>query len=84
MDIVSKDPRTVVLMLDSPEPLVQARACEALLKYMQQCKTDVGLQTHTHTHTHTHTSINQEYITVSFYKLLKPVDLLTSVLTSYM
>ena len=54
VDIVSKDPRTVVLMLDSPEPLVQAKACEALLKYMQQCelKLDVWLQ-HAHTHTHT-------------------------------
>ena len=50
VDIVSKDPRTVVLMLDSPEPLVQAKACEALLKYMQQCELelDVWLQ-HTHT-----------------------------------
>ena len=59
VDIVSKDPRTVVLMLDSPEPLVQAKACEALLKYMQQCelKLDVWLQ---HTHTHTHTLRSQQ------------------------
>jgi HEAT repeat protein len=41
VDIISTDPRTVVLMLDSPEGLVQAKACEALLKYMKQSENNI-------------------------------------------
>ena len=69
VDIVSKDPRTVVLMLDSPEPLVQAKACEALLKYMQQCELELDVwlqQTHTNTQESTVSRPSCSHIRVSW------------------
>lgn len=40
LDIVSKKPHTVVLMLDSPEEHVLQSACEALYKFAEKCKLD--------------------------------------------
>ena len=38
VEISTKDPRTVVLMLDSPEVVIVCKACEALKKYVEICK----------------------------------------------
>lgn len=38
VEISTSDPRTIVLMLDSPEVGVISRACEALLKHVESCK----------------------------------------------
>lgn len=38
MELVSKKPHTVVLMLDSPEDNVLQSACEALYKFSEKCK----------------------------------------------
>lgn len=40
LDLVSKKPHTVVLMLDSPEEHVLQSACEALYKFAEKCKLD--------------------------------------------
>ncbi|XP_031563754.1 armadillo repeat-containing protein 3-like [Actinia tenebrosa] len=37
LELVSKKPHTVVLMLDSPEENIQQLACEALYKFSQKC-----------------------------------------------
>ena len=37
VDVNAKDPRTVVLMLDSPEQSIVCRACQALQKHMEKC-----------------------------------------------
>ena len=37
LQIVSKSPGTVVLMLDSPEETVLQSACEALYKFSEKC-----------------------------------------------
>ena len=38
LELVSKKPHTVVLMLDSPEEHVLQSACEALYKFAEKCK----------------------------------------------
>jgi hypothetical protein len=38
LDISTKDPRTAILMLDSPEGLVTCTACQALHKHIEKCK----------------------------------------------
>ena len=38
LDLVSKKPHTVVLMLDSSEEHVLQSACEALYKFAEKCK----------------------------------------------
>lgn len=38
VEISTKDPRTVVLMLGSPETAIICKACEALKKYVEICK----------------------------------------------
>lgn len=38
LELVSKKPHTVVLMLDSPEEHVLQSACEALYKFSEKCK----------------------------------------------
>lgn len=38
VDVNSKDPHTVVLLLDSPEVPIVCKACEALHKHMETCK----------------------------------------------
>ena len=38
LELVSKKPHTVVLMLDSPEEHVLQGACEALYKFAEKCK----------------------------------------------
>lgn len=38
VDVSTKDPRTVVLMLDSPEPVVVCKACDAIHKYIEKCE----------------------------------------------
>ena len=40
LDLVSKKPHTVVLMLDSSEEHVLQSACEALYKFAEKCKLD--------------------------------------------
>ena len=40
VDISTKDPCTLVLLLDSPEILITCKACEALKKYVEICKFD--------------------------------------------
>jgi len=38
VDVSTKDPHTVVLLLDSPEVAIVCKACEALHKHMEKCK----------------------------------------------
>lgn len=38
LELVSKKPHTVVLMLDSPEEHVLQSACEALYKFAEKCE----------------------------------------------
>jgi len=38
VDVSTREPRTVVLMLDSPEQAVVCTACQALHKHMEKCK----------------------------------------------
>ena len=38
LELVSKKPHTVVLMLDSPEEHVLQSACEALYKFSEKCE----------------------------------------------
>ena len=41
LQIVSKNPGTVVLMLDSPEEAVLQSACEALYTFAEKCKREI-------------------------------------------
>ena len=38
VEISTKDPRTLVLMLDSPETTIVCKACGALKKYIEICE----------------------------------------------
>lgn len=38
VDVSTREPRTVVLMLDSPEQAVVCTACQALHKHMEKCE----------------------------------------------
>ena len=38
VDVSTKDPHTVVLLLDSPEVAIVCKACEALHKHMEKCR----------------------------------------------
>ena len=45
VEISTKDPRTVVLMLDSPEAIIICKACEALKKYVEICECHLSTNT---------------------------------------
>ncbi len=38
VEVSTKDPRTVLLMLDSPEPGIVCKACDAIHKYIDKCE----------------------------------------------
>ncbi len=38
VEVSTKEPRTVLLMLDSPEAVVVCKACEAIHKYIDKCE----------------------------------------------
>ena len=44
---MSKNPGTVVLMLDSPEETVLQSACEALFTFADKCKRDLKSNVYT-------------------------------------
>lgn len=46
IDISTSDPRTVVLMLDSPELNIISKACEAIHKHLEACKLHMILPQH--------------------------------------
>ncbi len=38
VEVSTSDPRTVLLMLDSPEPVIVCKACEAIHKFIDKCE----------------------------------------------